>query len=102
VRPPRPAGIAGAAERDRTGMTENLPLSLRRLDRGCRTFAVDKLAVGKAAIDEIERQGLKADDFGHLSAPFPREPHPAGRFSEPAMPQPLRSVARRPSRLHGR
>ena len=28
------AEIAGAAERDRTGMTENLPLSLRRLDRG--------------------------------------------------------------------
>jgi hypothetical protein len=63
------AEIAGAAERDRTGVTENLPLPLRGLYGVRRTAAVNELSVEQTAVDKIEGQGLEANDFGHLFNP---------------------------------
>ena len=62
------AEIAGAAERDRTGVTENLPLPLRGLYSERRTTAVDQLAVDKTSVDKIESQGLETHDFSHLKS----------------------------------
>ena len=60
------AEIAGAAERDRTDMTENLPLPLRCLYGEGRTSAVNQFAADKTALDKIECQCLEKSDFGHL------------------------------------
>ena len=64
-----PAERAGAADRNRAGVTEDLPLPLRCLYCERRTSAIYQLAFDEAAIDEIKGQCLEADYFGHL---FPR------------------------------
>ena len=70
-----PVERAGAAERNRAGVTENLPLPLRRLYCERRTSAIYQLAFDKAAIDKIKGQCLEADDSGHL---FPRSQRVSG------------------------
>ena len=57
--------IAGAAEGNGAGVTEQLPLPLRRLDRECRIFAVNGFTGYKATVDEIESQCHEMSDFGH-------------------------------------
>ena len=57
--------IAGAAESNGPGVTEQLPLPLRRLDGECRTYAVNGLAGNQPTVDEIESQCHKTSDFGH-------------------------------------
>jgi hypothetical protein len=103
------AEIAGAAEGDRTGVTENLPLPLRGLYGVRRTAAVNELSVEQTAVDKIEGQGLEANDFGHL---FTRRSEPAfyARISDAASVRnaaakfrPRQCSAARPaSRLRGK
>jgi hypothetical protein len=57
--------IAGAAERDGPGVTEQLPLPLRRLDGEYGTCAVNAFAGDKLSVDEIESQCHEMGDFGH-------------------------------------
>ena len=57
--------IAGAAESNGPGVTEQLPLSLRRLDGECRTYAINGFAGNKPTVDEIESQCHETGDFGH-------------------------------------
>lgn len=57
--------VAGAAECNGPGVTEQLPLPLRRLDGECRTSAVNGFAGNKPSVDEIESQGHELGDFGH-------------------------------------
>ncbi len=57
--------IAGAAERNSAGVTENFPLPLRSLYREHGACAVNQFAVDKAAVDQIECQRLEASHFGH-------------------------------------
>jgi hypothetical protein len=57
--------IAGAAERNGTGMTKQLPLPQRRLDRSRGVSAVNAFAGNKDAVDEVESQGHEVSDFGH-------------------------------------
>ena len=70
-----PAERAGAADRNRAGVTEDLPLPLRCLYCERRTSAIYQLAFDEAAIDEIKGQCLEADYFGHL---FPRSQRVSG------------------------
>ncbi len=60
------AEIAGAAERDGTDVTENLPLPLRRLYGERRTAAVDQLTVDKTPVDKVEGQGMEMRDSRHI------------------------------------
>ena len=57
--------IPGAAESNGSGVTEQLPLSLRRLDGECRTYAVNGFAGNKPTVDEIESQCHETGDLGH-------------------------------------
>jgi hypothetical protein len=61
--------IAGAAERNRTDVTEQLPLPLRRLDRERGICAVDGFTGNETTIDEIESQCHEMSDFGHYRLP---------------------------------
>ena len=76
----RCAEIAGTAERDGTGVTENLPLPLRGLYGVRRTAAVNELSAEQTAVDKIEGQGLETDDFGHLFT-YRSEPAAYARLS---------------------
>jgi hypothetical protein len=64
-----PFEIAGAAERNGTGMTKEFPLSLRGLDRGRGIGADDRFRGDETAIDEIKSQGHETGDFGHRCLP---------------------------------
>ena len=57
--------IAGAAERNGTGMSQDLPQPLRRLYRDRRTCAVNGFTGDKAAIAEVKSQCHEMSDFGH-------------------------------------
>lgn len=57
--------IAGPAERNGTGVTEQLPLPLRRLDGESRACAVNAFPGNKGTVDEIERQCHEMSDFSH-------------------------------------
>jgi hypothetical protein len=60
--------IAGPAERNGAGVTEQLPLSLRRLDGERRACAVDAFAGNEGTVDKIEGQCHKLSNFSHQSA----------------------------------
>lgn len=61
--------IAGAAERDGTGVTEYLPLPLRGLDRCRGSCAFDGFPGDQAAVDEIKGERKKMSDFSHDGCP---------------------------------
>jgi hypothetical protein len=65
--------IAGAAERNSTGMTKQPPLPLRRLDRSRGVSAVNAFPGNKNAVDEVESQGHEVSDFSHR-CPLCRSP----------------------------
>jgi hypothetical protein len=61
--------IAGAAERNGPGMTEEFPLPLRGLDRDRRIGADDRFRGDETAIDEIKSQCHETGNFGHRCRP---------------------------------
>ena len=64
-----PVERAGAAERNRAGVAEYLPLPLRRLYCERRTSAIDQRAFDETAVYKVEGQCVETNDSGHL---FPR------------------------------
>jgi len=61
--------VGGAAERNGTGVTKQLPLSLCRLDRNRRTRTVYGCTLHKVVVDAIESQCHEMSDFGHQCPP---------------------------------
>jgi hypothetical protein len=57
--------IAGAAERNGTGVTEQFPLPLRSLYRGHGICADDRFRSNKVTVDEIKSYCYEMSDFGH-------------------------------------
>src|SRR4029077_1985891 len=80
--------IAGPTERDRAGVAEGFPESLRALDRGGRRCASDGFTRDDVVTDVIERHSFELSNLGHSSAPPRAQPANtvAGRVSAEFFP----------------
>jgi hypothetical protein len=61
--------ITGAAERDRTRMTQHFPKTLRALYCGCGAWAFNRFTNNDAAVSNIEWQRHEVCNSGHGPTP---------------------------------